>query len=239
MSASVGGLEFRYNPPSRDFDRRRVKGTIASNLRVKDPAHATALEALAGGRLHHVVVDDEKTGMLLLTEGGLQRRVTLIPLSKIQCAPAHHRPYPPTSPPHPHPTQPHPTPPPIPHPRPTPTPHPAPHPTPRPTPHTPHPPSPMLPRTCSPPNPPATTPARARIPHSPPYPGTWARRALDCTGAASASQAACHLRERGEGGEEAGRREQGAPGDVALRLRERAAAGHGPRLRRHARALLS
>ena len=92
MSASVGGLEFRYNPPSRDFDRRRVKGTIASNLRVKDPAHATALEALAGGRLHHVVVDDEKTGMLLLTEGGLQRRVTLIPLNKIQCAPAHHHP---------------------------------------------------------------------------------------------------------------------------------------------------
>ena len=87
VSASVGGLEFRYNPPSRDFDRRRVKGTIASNLRVKDPAHATALEALAGGRLHHVVVDDEQTGMLLLTEGGLQRRVTLIPLSKIQCAP--------------------------------------------------------------------------------------------------------------------------------------------------------
>ena len=136
MSASVGGLEFRYNPPSRDFDRRRVKGTIASNLRVKDPAHATALEALAGGRLHHVVVDDEKTGMLLLTEGGLQRRVTLIPLNKIQCAPAHHRPSP---------------------------------------------------------NPPATTPARARTPHSPPCPGTWARRALDCTGAASASQAARHL----------------------------------------------
>ena len=102
MSASVGGLEFRYNPPSRDFDRRRVKGTIASNLRVKDPAHATALEALAGGRLHHVVVDDEKTGMLLLTEGGLQRRVTLIPLNKIQCAPAHHRPsLPPTPPPRP------------------------------------------------------------------------------------------------------------------------------------------
>ena len=94
VSASVGGLEFRYNPPSRDFDRRRVKGTIASNLRVKDPAHATALEALAGGRLHHVVVDDEQTGMLLLTEGGLQRRVTLIPLSKIQCAP----PTPPTPP---------------------------------------------------------------------------------------------------------------------------------------------
>jgi structural maintenance of chromosome 2 len=100
VSASVGGLEFRYNPPSRDFDRRRVKGTIASNLRVKDPAHATALEALAGGRLHHVVVDDEQTGMLLLTEGGLQRRVTLIPLSKIQCAP----PNPPTPP---HPSPPH------------------------------------------------------------------------------------------------------------------------------------
>ena len=27
LSAGVGGLEFRYTPPSRDFDKRRVKGT--------------------------------------------------------------------------------------------------------------------------------------------------------------------------------------------------------------------
>ena len=191
VSASVGGLEFRYNPPSRDFDRRRVKGTIASNLRVKDPAHATALEALAGGRLHHVVVDDEQTGMLLLTEGGLQRRVTLIPLSKIQCAPP-----PPTHPPQS--TQHHT----------------------RVRVHTAH-----------------TLRARSHTHAHSAYPGTWVRRALHCTGSAAASQTACHLRQRGERSEEAGRGEQGAPGDVALRLRERLAAGHEPRLRRHTRVL--
>jgi len=55
---------------------------------VQDMANATALEALAGGRLHQVVVDNEKTGMLLLTKGGLQRRVTLIPLNKIKATTA-------------------------------------------------------------------------------------------------------------------------------------------------------
>ena len=33
-------------------------------------------------------VDNEKTGMLLLTKGGLQRRVTLIPLNKIKATTA-------------------------------------------------------------------------------------------------------------------------------------------------------
>ena len=85
MSTGLGGVEFNYNSPTPDFDRRRVKGTVASNLTVRDPVHATPLEAVAGGRLFNVVVDDEQTGMLLLTKGGLQRRATLIPLSKIQC----------------------------------------------------------------------------------------------------------------------------------------------------------
>ena len=60
-----------------------VKGTVASNLRVRETQHVTALDALAGGRLHHVIVDNSDTGMLLLSKGQLKRRVTLIPLDKI------------------------------------------------------------------------------------------------------------------------------------------------------------
>lgn len=84
LANSLGGLEFRYSKPTADFDRRCVKGSVAANLRVPEPAHATALEAVAGGRLHHVIIDNETTGMLLLKKGQLQRRVTLLPLNKIQ-----------------------------------------------------------------------------------------------------------------------------------------------------------
>jgi structural maintenance of chromosome 2 len=84
LASHVTGVDFKYSDPQTNFDRRRVKGTVASNMRVRDAAHSTALEALAGGRLYHVLVDDEATGMQLLTKGGLQRRITLIPLSSIR-----------------------------------------------------------------------------------------------------------------------------------------------------------
>ena len=84
LSGKLSSLDFKYSNPEKGFDRRRVKGTVASNLRVTDPANVTALEALAGGRLHQVIVDNDQTGMLLLNKGGLQRRVTLIPLNKIR-----------------------------------------------------------------------------------------------------------------------------------------------------------
>ena len=80
----VSHYDFKYADPAPSFDRSRVKGTVASNLKVRDEKHTTALEALAGGRLHQVIVDDDKTGMLLLTKGKLQRRVTLIALNKVE-----------------------------------------------------------------------------------------------------------------------------------------------------------
>ena len=43
-----------------------------------DHKNHTALEALAGGKLFQVIVDDEDTGMLVLDKGQLQRRVTLL-----------------------------------------------------------------------------------------------------------------------------------------------------------------
>jgi structural maintenance of chromosome 2 len=45
---------------------------------------ATALEVCAGNRLYNIVVEDEKVGAQLLDKGRLKRRVTLIPLNKIQ-----------------------------------------------------------------------------------------------------------------------------------------------------------
>ena len=39
---------------------------------------------MAGGRLYNVVVDTETTGKQLLQNGDLRRRVTIIPLNKIQ-----------------------------------------------------------------------------------------------------------------------------------------------------------
>ena len=43
----------------------------------------SALEVVAGGRLYNVVVDTNDTGALLLKNGQLQRRCTIIPLNKI------------------------------------------------------------------------------------------------------------------------------------------------------------
>ncbi|CAM9911302.1 unnamed protein product [Pylaiella littoralis] len=84
LSAQVAGrLNFEYRDPERNFDRSRVKGMVAKLVQVKDPAHSTALEVAAGGKLYQVVVDNEGTGKLLLEQGRLKRRVTIIPLNKI------------------------------------------------------------------------------------------------------------------------------------------------------------
>lgn len=79
-----GRLAFNYSDPVRGFDRSKVKGIVAKLVQVKDPAHATALEVVAGGKLFQVVVDEAITGKALLSKGKLQRRVTIIPLDKIK-----------------------------------------------------------------------------------------------------------------------------------------------------------
>lgn len=42
------------------------------------------LQVAAGGKLFNVIVDTENTGKQLLQNGDLQKRVTIIPLNKIQ-----------------------------------------------------------------------------------------------------------------------------------------------------------
>eukprot|EP01052_Picozoa_sp_SAG31_P031724 SAG31_NODE_3394_length_4324_cov_3.093964_2_plen_535_part_00 len=60
-----------------------MKGLVAELLELKDPNTATALEVVAGGGLYSVVVDSDQTGKLLLKNGKLKKRVTIIPLNKI------------------------------------------------------------------------------------------------------------------------------------------------------------
>lgn len=85
LTAQLGSrLAFDYSDPVRGFDRSKVKGLVAKLIEVQDPVHATALEVVAGGKLYQVVVDEAITGKAILDRGKLKRRVTIIPLDKIQ-----------------------------------------------------------------------------------------------------------------------------------------------------------
>eukprot|EP00531_Pseudo-nitzschia_arenysensis_P016854 CAMPEP_0116127038 /NCGR_PEP_ID=MMETSP0329-20121206/6636_1 /TAXON_ID=697910 /ORGANISM="Pseudo-nitzschia arenysensis, Strain B593" /LENGTH=1215 /DNA_ID=CAMNT_0003621129 /DNA_START=198 /DNA_END=3845 /DNA_ORIENTATION=- len=85
LTAKLGSrLAFDFSDPVRGFDRSKVKGLVAKLIEVQDPVHATALEVVAGGKLYQVVVDEAITGKAILDRGKLRRRVTIIPLDKIQ-----------------------------------------------------------------------------------------------------------------------------------------------------------
>jgi structural maintenance of chromosome 2 len=84
LSAQLEGrLAFKYSDPVRGFDRSKVKGLVAKLIEVRDARNATALEVVAGGKLFQVVVDEAITGKALLDRGKLARRVTIVPLDKI------------------------------------------------------------------------------------------------------------------------------------------------------------
>ncbi|XP_019192681.1 PREDICTED: structural maintenance of chromosomes protein 2-1-like [Ipomoea nil] len=87
LSSQLANVDFTYNDPVKNFDRSRVKGVVAKLIKVKDSSSMTALEVAAGGKLYNIVVDTENTGKQLLQNGGLRRRVTIIPLNKIQSHP--------------------------------------------------------------------------------------------------------------------------------------------------------
>ena len=83
LNSKLGDCDFQFRDPEAKFDRSRVKGVVAKLMQVKDPASVTALEVVAGGKLHQVVVDTDVTGKALLAKGQLKKRVTIIPLNKI------------------------------------------------------------------------------------------------------------------------------------------------------------
>ncbi|KAG2711067.1 hypothetical protein I3760_04G059500 [Carya illinoinensis] len=84
LSAQLANFDFSYRDPVKNFDRSKVKGVVAKLIKVKDSSTMTALEVTAGGKLFNVVVDTENTGKQILQNGALRRRVTIIPLNKIQ-----------------------------------------------------------------------------------------------------------------------------------------------------------
>ncbi|VFQ80543.1 unnamed protein product [Cuscuta campestris] len=91
VSPQLANVDFTYNDPVKNFDRAKVKGVVAKLIKVNDSSAMTALEVAAGGKLYNVVVDTENTGKQLLQNGGLRRRVTIIPLNKIQSHPVPQR----------------------------------------------------------------------------------------------------------------------------------------------------
>ena len=84
LSARLAQYDFKYSKPSRDFDSRKVKGTVASLVAVREDKHMRALEIVAGSKLRQVVVDDAQTSKDLIKHGKLKRRVTIIPQDKIK-----------------------------------------------------------------------------------------------------------------------------------------------------------
>ncbi|GBE85556.1 Structural maintenance of chromosomes protein [Sparassis crispa] len=78
-------LNFDYSLPHANFNRSNVKGLVASlvSLPAADYNKSTALEITAGGKLYNVVVQNEQVGKDLLSNGKLKKRVTIIPLNKI------------------------------------------------------------------------------------------------------------------------------------------------------------
>ncbi|PPQ99377.1 hypothetical protein CVT24_009207 [Panaeolus cyanescens] len=86
VKSKIGRLSFDYENPYPNFDRRKVKGVAAQLISLAQADHdkATALEIAGASKLFNVVVQDEQVGKDLITNGRLKKRVTFIPLNKIQ-----------------------------------------------------------------------------------------------------------------------------------------------------------
>ncbi|KAF8803977.1 condensin complex subunit SMC2 [Phlegmacium glaucopus] len=81
----IGRLNFDYDDPVPGFDRRKVKGVAAQLISLPEEHYpkAVALEIAGGGKLFNVVIENELVGKDLIKNGNMKKRVTFIPLSKI------------------------------------------------------------------------------------------------------------------------------------------------------------
>ena len=80
-------LEFYFDPNSAQIDPKQVLGLVAKLVQIKPEfgdKYLLALELIAGAKLFNVVVDSEATYKKLLQSGKLRRRVTILPLDRIQ-----------------------------------------------------------------------------------------------------------------------------------------------------------
>lgn len=85
LRREVGNVEFQYSKPYPNFDPSVVKGTAVQLMNLQDGQDdkAVALQVCAGSRLYHVVVESSDDASQLLEKGQLRKRVTIIPLDKI------------------------------------------------------------------------------------------------------------------------------------------------------------
>lgn len=68
----------------KNYSSKQIKGLIASLIQIKDPKNVPALEIAAGGKLYHIVVETEAIGKEILKYGQLKKRLTFIPLNRVQ-----------------------------------------------------------------------------------------------------------------------------------------------------------
>lgn len=81
LSGQVSNLEVQFDHNA--VNPAKVHGIVASLVTLKKEETALALEVACGARLYQLVVQDEETGKQMLSLGGLKKRVTIIPLNKI------------------------------------------------------------------------------------------------------------------------------------------------------------
>ena len=86
---SIGNLtlpEFNYKEPFKGFSHEKVHGFVYSLFTVPEVNKEwfEALELAGGGKLYNVIVETEREASALLENGGLKKRVTILPLNKIQ-----------------------------------------------------------------------------------------------------------------------------------------------------------
>ncbi|PPQ65045.1 hypothetical protein CVT26_015741 [Gymnopilus dilepis] len=85
LKSRIPRLSFDYQSPSPSFDHSKVKGVAAGLISLPPEHHnkATALEIAGGGKLWNVVVEDDRVGKELIKNGRMRKRVTFIPLNRI------------------------------------------------------------------------------------------------------------------------------------------------------------
>ncbi|XP_026666450.1 structural maintenance of chromosomes protein 2 isoform X2 [Ceratina calcarata] len=80
-------VRFDYKKPDPSFNPNSVKGVVCKLITVRDRRAAYALDIAAGAKLYNVIVDSETNSKKILQHGQLQRRVTIIPLNKVNGRP--------------------------------------------------------------------------------------------------------------------------------------------------------
>ena len=56
VSSKSFGVDFNYQDPEPNFDRRKVHGVAASLIKVKDLRFSTALDQAGGGKVRRAVL---------------------------------------------------------------------------------------------------------------------------------------------------------------------------------------